>query len=151
MDKGRLAMFGAYLTILLTMAGCGGESPSPIVPAQGTVILNNAPLPNAQVRFIPQIDFGAQYIATAVTDEQGKFALQCNDQPGACEGENIVIVTEADIPAKLQGENAQRELAAYLRALKNRPIPRNYTTPVNSPLRVTVSEGQAEYNLELKR
>jgi hypothetical protein len=46
---------------------------------------------------------------------------------------------------------AQRELAAHLKSLKNRPIRQNYSTLVGSPLRITVSEGQPEYKLELKR
>jgi hypothetical protein len=137
--------------ILLLIAGCGGESLPTILPAHGVLLLDGDPLPNAQVRFIPQIDFGPQYIATAVTDEQGRFALQCFAQSGACKGENLVTVSEAAIPADLLSEHKQRELADYRRSLKNRPIPRNYATPVHSPLSVTVSESQAEHRLELKR
>jgi hypothetical protein len=36
-------------------------------------------------------------------------------------------------------------------ALKNRPIPQNYTTAAKTPLVVTVTTGQSEYNLELTR
>jgi hypothetical protein len=150
-NRYRRAAAGFFLTVALVAGGCGGESAPAIVPAQGVVLLGGAPLPNAQVRFIPSIDLGAEYIASGVTDAQGRYTLECNGQPGACAAEHIVVVTEADIPAQLQSENAQRELAAYLKSLKNRPIPQNYSTLVSTPLRITVSEGQPEYNLELKR
>ena len=65
--------------------------------------------------------------------------------------ENTVLVAEADIPAQYQGENRQRELAVYRRALKNRPIPQIYGSPVSTPLRVTVTEGQPDHKFELKR
>ena len=139
------------IAILLLFNGCRKESPPPIVPAKGIVLLGGKPLPTAQVRFIPQIGFGADYIATATTDDQGRFTLQCNGQQGACAVDNMVTVNEPDIPPQLQGENAQRELAVYLRSLKNRPIPRNYASLASTPLRVTVAEGQEEYKLELNR
>lgn len=151
MNRYRLAIAGSFIASLLVLEGCGKEPPPPIAPAHGIVLINGAPLPNAQVRFIPQIDHGPEFIASGVTDEEGRFTLQCNGQPGACATENIVIISEADLPSELMGEDKQRELAAYRRALKNRPIPQLYATPVNTPLRVNVTEEQAEHQLELKR
>ena len=121
------------------------------MPLKGVVTVNGTPLPNAQVRLIPVIGYGADYIATATTDDNGRFTLQCHGQPGACATENTIVVTEADIPAQYHGESRQTELAGYLRSLKNRPIPPAYASPVSTPLKVTVSEGQPDLNLELKR
>ncbi len=152
MSACRFAKLGSCIAILLLGGGCGGkEPPPPIVPAQGVVLLAGKPLPTVQVRFIPQIEYGAEYIATGVTDDQGRFTLQCNGKQGACAIENTVTVVEADIPPRLQGEGAQLELAAYLRSLKNRPIPRSYASPATTTLRITVTEGQPEYTLELMR
>jgi hypothetical protein len=150
MDQNR---FKALWCIVFALcSGGGGKAPPPpIVPASGVVLLNGAPLPHASVRFIPNIKFGAQYIATGVTDEQGNYALQCNGQPGACATENTVTVTEADLPSHLKGESSQGELAIYLRSLQNRPIPRLYASAVSSPLRFTVTDEQSQYNIELKR
>lgn len=151
MSGNRLASLCWCIAIAMISDGCGKAPSAPIVPAQGVVMLNGAPLPNAQVRFIPELAVGSQYIASGVTNDQGRYTLQCNGQPGACAAENIVTVSEADIPPKLQGENAQRELAVYLRALKNRPIPQRYASPASSSLRLTVTEGQTDYKLDLKR
>lgn len=138
--------------VLALGGGCSKAAPPPqIVPAKGVVLLNGSPLTNAQVRFIPSIGFGVDYIATGVTDDAGRYELTCHGQPGACAAENTVTVSEADIPSHLQGEDSQAELAAYLRTLTNRPIPKLYTTPVQTTLKVTVTAGQEEYTLEMKR
>jgi len=142
---------GVWLVAAVLLGGCGKGSPPPIVPAGGIVLLNGAPLPKAQVRFIPMIEFGAEYIATGVTDDKGRFTLTCHGEPGACAIENHVTVSEADIPVQLRGENAQRELAAYLRSLPNREIPRKYSSVMETPLRVTVTADQGDYKLELQR
>jgi len=131
-------------------SGCG-KAPPPIVEAEGIVRLDGAPLRNAEIRFFPTDDFGPEYVAKAVTDSAGRFKLMCKGQPGACAGENRVVVVEADLPAKLQGENAQLELAAYLRSLGGRPIPLQYGNLVDTPLKATVHAGQKEYAFDLTR
>jgi hypothetical protein len=117
------------------------------------VRLDGKPLKGAAVRFVPAGAHGTAYIASGVTDEQGRFRLTCNGQPGACTGENRVLVMEDDIPARLRGESeeAQRELAAYFRSLGGRPIPEKYTNLVTSPLVVNVTPEQKVYRLELNR
>src|SRR5262245_47813861 len=135
------------LAAAVLLGGCGKAPPPPIVPVEGTLLLNGAPLPRAQVRFVPMIEYGTEFIATAVTDDQGRFTLTCNGQPGACAIENHVVVAD-EIPERLTGENAQRELAEYRRSLKNRPIPPKYATLGESPLRVAVKADQKEYKVE---
>src|SRR5262249_7245289 len=73
------------------------EATPPILPVQGVVMLNGAPLPRASVRFLPQTQLGSEFIAVGVTDDQGKYTLQCKGQPGACAGENMVLVAEGEI------------------------------------------------------
>lgn len=151
MGSSRYAGVTVLCLALALAGGCGKEPPPAILPAQGVVLLNGAPVPMAQVRLIPKIGYGAEFIATGVTDDQGRFVLKCNGQPGACATENIVVIGEADIPPQYQGESRQRELAVYLRSLKNRPIPTTYANLVSTPLKITVSEGQSEIKFDLKR
>lgn len=144
---GTLALAAGVLT------GCA-KVPPQIVPAEGVVLLNGQPLPNADVRFVPMIQgFGAEYIAAGTTDEQGRFKLTCNGRPGACACENRVTVSEAPLPDKLRGMSAESQMAAsrYLAALKNRPIPERYANLAQSPLVVTVAPGQTAYDLKLDR
>jgi hypothetical protein len=147
----RLLSTGIFAALFTFNAGCGGPEPPKIVPARGVVTLGGAPLPKASVRFMPLAGVDADYIATGVTDDQGRFELTCNGEPGACAVENTVLISEGEVPSELLSENKQRELTAYRRSLKNRPIPKNYATPVQTPLKASVVEGQQEYNFELTR
>ena len=146
---GAVAIFAA----VLFLSGCSTSAP-PIVPAEGVVLLNGQPLPNAQVQFIPTAQgLGPEYIATGTTDEKGRFTLICKGQTGACACENRVTVADASPPEKARGQSgeAQAEMSRYYAGLKNRPIPADYANAAKSPLVVKVDAGQAEYNLELKR
>jgi hypothetical protein len=149
--RARLLPTGILAALLAVIAGCGGPEPPKIVPARGVVTLAGAPLPKASVRFMPLAGVDAEYIATGVTDDQGRFELTCNGESGACAVENIVLISEGEVPSELLSENKQRELAAYRRSLKNRPIPKYYATPVQTTLKATVVQGQEEYNFALTR
>jgi hypothetical protein len=144
-------VFGAavVLTVVL-LAGCRPAAPT-IVTVEGDVLLDGAPLPKAKVRFSPRIEQSSEYIAEGVTDDKGHFILNCHGQPGACVGENLVTVTEDEIPEHLTPENARSQLQAYLKSLKNRPIPEVYGNAAQSPLTVTVTADRKEYKIELKR
>ena len=144
----RVSSAGAIVWAAL-LAGCGKAPPPPIIAAEGVVRLNGKPLNKVEVRFIPLIDYGAEYVATGITDETGRFKLTCHGQPGACAGENRVLVVESAIPARLQGEDAQAELAKYFRSLGGRPIPAKYGSLTDTPLTADVNTNQREYNFDL--
>jgi hypothetical protein len=135
----------------LLLAGCGKAPPPPIVPTEGTVLLDGKPLRKATIRFIPSIEFGAEYVATGVTDDLGRFTLTCNGQAGACTGENRVLVVEGPIPPKLLHEDAQRELAQYFESLGGRPLPQQYGNLVSSPLTANVLSDQKPFTFRLVR
>ncbi len=137
---------------LLPLGGCTHRLP-PIVPVQGTVLINGKPLPKASVTFMPQLDhFGAESNSTAETDEDGKFTLTCafNSQPGAVVGKHVVLVSEAALPAELRRAQDGR-IDQYRAKLGNRPIPAEYSSVTQSPLRIEVKEGQEPLTLELAR
>jgi hypothetical protein len=141
----------AALLAAALLGGCGSPPPPAIVEAEGVVLLDGAPLPRAKVRFFPSIEQSSAYIAEGVTDDNGRFTLTCHGQPGACAAENLVTVAEDDIPEHLTPESARAKLQAYLKALKNRPIPATYSNAAASPLRETVAAGQKEHKIVLKR
>jgi hypothetical protein len=149
------SVFGAVAIVAaaLFLTGCH-SSPPPIVPAEGVVLINDQPLPNAQVQFVPMAQgLGTEYIATGTTDENGRFTLSCKGQAGACACENRVTVSNASPPEKARGQSgeAQAELTRYTASLKNRPIPDQYDSVARTPLVIKVTASQAEYKLELKR
>jgi hypothetical protein len=136
---------------LVAVAGCGTRPPA-IVPVAGVVLINGAPVPNVRVQFIPQIENARDYLAQGTTDSKGQFTLTCQDQEGACATENIVVLSE-DIPEQLTRSDDKSRAAfhQYMQNLKNRPIPPQYLTAAESPLRITVSADRQEYKIELKR
>jgi hypothetical protein len=148
----RTCLGAAALLAAALPVGCGSPSPPiTIVEAEGVVLLNDVPLPRAKVRFFPSIDQSSAYIAAGVTDDKGRFTLTCHGEPGACAGENLVTVAEDDIPEHLTPESARDKLQAYLKALKNRPIPPIYSNAAETPIRVTVGPGSKEHKIVLKR
>ena len=79
----RLLAFG-FVTVVLFTAGCGKIVPA-VTEVQGVVLLDNKPLPNAKVEFLPEIEVGPEWISTGITDKDGKFTLtmpQKDDAPG---------------------------------------------------------------------
>jgi hypothetical protein len=139
------AIILAFLT-----TGCAKESPPTIVQVEGVVLLDNVPLYNVEVRFYPMVAYGAEYMAKGVTDKQGRFKLTCKGQPGACAGENRVVLTEPDVPRHLLGEDAQADLVKYRQSLGLRP-PEKYGNLAESPLVVEVKAEQKEYDFRLNR
>ncbi|WP_425397884.1 hypothetical protein [Aeoliella sp.] len=146
----KITRFVSLVIVLGVLSGCNRQPTPEIVPVEGVVLLGGRPLPKATVRFIPNMDVGPEFIASAVTDDQGKFVLECNGVSGAPVGEHTVCVVESDPPEELLGENKQRELAQYLRSLKNRPIPPGYASLVGG-VSITISENQEPIELKLSR
>src|SRR5579871_2451880 len=85
------------LAPLPLLSGCPPRRPA-VVPVRGVVLLDNKPLPNAAVLFVPLLDdFGSDMNSVAMTDEQGRFTLKCNwqNQPGAAVARHKVLVHDA--------------------------------------------------------
>jgi hypothetical protein len=141
------------LVALAPLGGCGRRLPS-IVPVQGTVLLDHQPLPKAAVTFMPQLDnFGAESNSTAVTDENGKFTLTCayNGQPGAVAGKHVVLIAESPLPDELRNSRDVWVLNQYRASLGNRPIPPQYSSVSESPVRIEIKPGQEAVTIELTR
>jgi hypothetical protein len=94
--------FSSFSLLLLAVvaAGCSsGPSGPKLVPASGTVTLDDKPLGNADVMFIPKDDTHGQ-AAVARTDESGKFELLSNDRQrkGAAAGSYRVVISKLVTP-----------------------------------------------------
>jgi hypothetical protein len=93
--------FGLSATLLcLLLGGCSSGPPGPkLVPASGTVTLDDKPLGNADVMFIAEDQTRGQG-GVARTDESGKFELLTVDRKhkGAAAGSYKVIVSKLVTP-----------------------------------------------------
>jgi hypothetical protein len=79
------------LVCVLSTFGCNAER-ARVAEAQGTVTLNNKPVPNAEIVFLP--DAGTKGpSSSAVTDADGHFTLTTEDgRAGAVVGKHRVTV-----------------------------------------------------------
>jgi hypothetical protein len=148
MRNARAVLLGAMFVALVV--GCGKKSPA-IVPASGIIRLEGRPLKKVAVRFVPKTGQDPEYIAVGVTDESGRYTLTCNGKPGACAGEHHVLVTEAELPDLPKDERGHPQVAAYFQSLGGRPLPKQYSRVIDSPLIADVRPGRAEYDFDLTR
>lgn len=143
------------LVVCLLVAGCAKAPPKLVGKVSGVVKINGAPLPKAEVTFIPMTPgLDGNYMATAITDENGVYELAFPDgKPGGVVGENLVTVSEGPMPEEFRGQDGDSQEAAgkYLESLANRPIPDSYGLSSQTSLKVNVVEGQESYPLELSR
>jgi hypothetical protein len=146
----------AFLGLTLALAAAGCARPPSFTPAEGTLLLDDQPLPNAKIELYPDGSrYGVDYNAVAITDDQGHFTFHgaYKDQDGAPVGKDRVVVTEAPPPRNLRGQSAEAQEAytKYMQDLKNRPIPGVYASAVKTPLIVEIKSDQKEYTIHLTR
>ncbi len=132
--------------------GCAKSLP-PVVPVEGTITINNQPLPFVHVTFSPQLsDWGPEANSYGETDEKGHFTLTCvyNQRPGAVIGKYLVGLGEK-LPdeARNQDVASAKRVAHKLAALPNRPIPPG-SGPAGS-IEIEVKPGQTTYDINLTR
>ena len=96
---------------LVFVAGCGKDKAvTPLVPVSGRVLMDNAPLPDADVTFTPIVDGKPSTpLCRAKTDRDGNFTLKADDgREGGVAGENRVEVALIDRERK-GGINALKD------------------------------------------
>ncbi len=136
--------------------GCEGNGLPDVVPVSGVVTLNGKPLPNAKIRFYPELeDIDISHmIGSGVTDDNGQFTivLPGKSESGAYACKSKVTVSEGPVPDELRsGDNNQTAAGDYRASLPNRPIPKNYSRVGKTPLTATVSSENGAYDFELSR
>jgi hypothetical protein len=149
--------------LVALFAGCGGSKVPTydLVPVSGTVKLNGAPLPDADVAFIFDGDPAQaprQYFGSAgKTDANGKYEIATNAQKGCVEGKFKVVISKYTDP---QGNpiNVDPESGLDLEQLKQQgqaveSIPPQYSDIDQTTLTaVEVTAGKPDgYDFELTK
>jgi hypothetical protein len=134
------------LVILLT-AGC--DSGPKLVKAGGTVKHNGAPLPGADVIFMP--DEGSSP-SIGRTDVQGRFRLTTSGKPGAPVGGGKVAITAVRQKRAISEAEAVSMTSEQIAANHESLIPAKYNNFISSELTATVSNDPAanDFLFELK-
>ncbi len=90
----QLAAFG-FLVLTLAATGCGDSSFGRV---QGTVTLDDQPLPKARIEFIPLPDVPNGSPSYGETDERGHYEMSFGlDQPGVMVGKHQVVISTYEI------------------------------------------------------
>jgi hypothetical protein len=133
----------SFLGFILVSAGAGCSSKG-TVRVEGVVLLDNQPVSEATVLFIP--DGGTGQPAQGMTVENGKFRLTTfKDNDGALPGSYKVTVTKSVPPPQPpEGEPGDsRSIFAHFKAIKERkqeksPLPVMYASEKTTPFHYTV-------------
>ena len=135
----RVCVTGFFVLAGCLLTGCGKKE-ARIVPVSGVVKIDGHPASNIAVRFLPDGQKG--FIgpsSTGITDEQGKFTLQCDSgKPGGVVGWHRVTFDDLNVDRPAQGQ-------------KQMNLPRfdgKYSLP-NQSIEVEVKESSGELTLEI--
>lgn len=148
------------LTLLLTIAGCGGgagDRPE-TAPVKGTVMYKGQPVAGANVNFYNETAPRAAY---AITSESGEFELTTFEpKDGAVLGDHIVTVSKPDQVAAAKqntgtGPPAAEDLTQMYVDTKDsatdaNTLPAKYSDQATSPLKFTVTAGEGANNFMIE-
>jgi hypothetical protein len=129
------------LVALLSWAAAGCGPSQPLGDVEGTVRLNGKPLANVVVSFLPDPEKNTKGPRSGgVTDVQGRYRLQCDNQKsGAVVGWHRVVLEDPETDRPRQGQPVKKASRVAAR----------YTTAGQTPLRKEVKTGSQTIDLEL--
>jgi hypothetical protein len=131
----------------LWLAGCGGEGTNPnLVPVAGTVTLDNQPLVDATVTFIPLASTAGQG-GTGRTGPDGKYELMhFREGKGVDPGEYMVVVSKM-----VQRDGSAIPIGTLSAAEMDirEMIPRKFSDYNGSSLKTTVVVGNLPHDFQL--
>jgi hypothetical protein len=138
--------------IPVLMLGCGSGVSQYNSSVEGVVTLDDLPLGNVVVSFVPNSQSEGQLpISTALTDEQGRFKLQFKrngqtDEPGASLGAHLVLVKDQMTERKPRSSDSDTKGPVE----SKKKVPSRYGFPTTTPLTVEVTSDRHDYPLSLK-
>jgi hypothetical protein len=103
---------------LVIFNGCGDStSISGLVPANGKVTLDGAPVGDVNIVFMPMPGSASNRYATAVSKSDGTFQMQTNNSAGVLPGKYSITFSKKTVTPKVTPEEEVRLLE------QDKPIP----------------------------
>lgn len=141
------------LAVALTFAGCGGADPNKpkLGRVSGKVTYKGQPLTSGTVTFSPEAGKGGEtgQVATGPISSNGSYELTTfNTGDGAILGQHIITVQTSQVDGDSLGKPKADGTFSY--TVPKSLVPSKYVAVDKSPLRFTVVEGKASYDVELK-
>lgn len=155
------ATYLAVVTLCLGPAGCGGGPAAPdLAPVSGTVTLNNAPLPDATVTFMPE----KGPVAIGVTNMNGEYSLRTGVNDGAVLGKHrvtVALAARSDKPANNEPPSDPSQMGNYYEKVTAQRakqegndskslIPEKYGKADSSGLSFEVKDGENNFPINLE-
>src|SRR5215204_1838971 len=132
------------LGLVAVLCGCNKSDPS-LVPVTGTVTVNDQPLANATVTFIPK-DGTPGFGGVGKTDAAGKYTLKGSrdDAPGIPPGEYRVVVSKRLMPDG--SEVPASDNTPPMNSPARETLPDAYSSMAASTLSATVQPGGGPFD-----
>lgn len=130
----------SFLLLGLLVAGCGGSEKASGTVA-GKVTFQGAPVVEGNVTFIK---VGGGGSGAGVIQSDGTYSAKGVDG-GIPTGDYVAVVTPPEV-TRDRGPNTSPEVA--FKEMKD--IPAKYRSEATSDLKVTIREGQNDFNIEMK-
>lgn len=136
----------AVYALIAIGAGSGCARPPQVAEVVGQVTVDRAPHAKILVAFIPEGTHSRRQLkSSAVTDEQGKFRLRCEDgRDGAVIGPHRVVLEDITVYYLPRNDSAPP-----ISASEPARVPSLYRAATTTPLRFDVREGENEANFEI--
>lgn len=150
--------------VVLLLAGCGGSTLPPPVPASGKVTMNEQPVEGAVVTFL-STEGGSS--ASGRTESDGSFQLSTiNTNDGARPGEYAITISKTDTSnqgtmmeigpdgepefGEMYGAAMEASARGNMDQIFKNTLPEKYADAGTSGLKRTVVKGEPnEFNIEL--
>src|SRR5262249_21261382 len=133
--------------ILAAAAGCSAGSVPFTDTVEGTLTLDNVPVADALVQFVPDLPEGTRACdASGLTDAKGFFRLTRNDnhKPGAAVAAHRVVIFPGRAAQDRDDPKGQEQAGTPA-------VPGVYMSATKTPLRVEVTRDQKTYDLRISR
>ncbi len=129
-------------TLVLAVPGCGPKFKT--VPVSGRVTLDNQPVANAGVLYVP-VDAGPT--ARAMTDQDGRYTLKTGKLEGTAPGKYRVAVMKDTVEGVAVGADGLE--TAPGKGVTKRSLPTIYADPNATPLEITIEAERSDADLKL--
>lgn len=128
--------------LLLAAAGCGPSFKT--VPVSGRVTLDDKPVANAGVLYVP-VNQGPT--ARAMTDQDGRYKLMTGNLTGTAPGPYRVAVMRDEVSGVAVGADGLETTPG--KAATKRGLPSIYADPNTTPLEITIDAERNDANLKM--
>ena len=153
-------MFRSIVCVFIALAtlmalGCGTKGKGLKVEfVTGKVTLDNEPIAEASVIFVPKTDTPPMETASGITDANGVYKLTSGNgdpQAGAVEGEYTVLVSKILAKSLREGQDYAASTGYNVPYTQTHLLPAKYRDNKATPLSATVKRGKNTLNFELTK